>query len=411
MNLNSASDQELEQYREKVAGIVGLDPMMLDYIWVYDQETGLKNRVLYAKRGAAEIIRNQRHISVTSLTQIESLGTIIFTAIGSIPSGRQEIAVGSAYVEGHKADKKAHAVMTAQTRAVRRLTLQFVGGGILDETEVQTQTELMAQPAASAATLAGSPVVVSSIPTVAPAPAPGKDITPAPVVDKTVDTVATPVESKPIESTTSQPGEAATIPPAIAPKTRKPRKAKNTVSLGESVPTTVETPAQTEIPAGTIDTNGTITPDPAAQAAFEKQQAEMREEAQRQLAAKVSTPVPAATVPQPPPVEEKVQPAPPVQAQAAPPISPDKNKEYKDKFRQYSQDILVSGGMMSSEGIGGTTMKLRKFAITFAGVPDINSLTSENWIAIFDMLDKFVAQFGAKALVDHINETIGVPKP
>lgn len=404
MNLNSATDQELELYREKVATIVGLDPMMLDYIWVYDQESGLRNRVLYAKRGAAEIIRNQRFISITSLTPYESQGWLMFTAVGTIPSGRQEIAVGAAYVEGHKADKRAHSVMTAQTRAVRRLTLQFVGGGILDETEVQTQTELMAQPAASAATLAGSPVVVSTIPTIAPALAPGKDITPVqPEVAKTVDAPPPPTTINTVESVSSPEPKVdihLDIHPAIEePKAKRKRNTrKNTVSLGESVSPNAEIapPAETQEQADAL-------------AAFTAEQEALRAEAHRQLNPKVSTPVPAATVPQPPPVEEKAQPAPPVQVPVAPPVSAEKTKEYKEKNRRYSQEILVGGGMMPSEGIGGTTMKLRKFAIVFSGVTNTSQLTEGQWAALYDFLDKFVEKFGAKALVQHINETIGVP--
>jgi hypothetical protein len=37
-------------------------------------------------------------------------------------------------------------------------------------------------------------------------------------------------------------------------------------------------------------------------------------------------------------------------------------------------------------------------------------LTSEQWDKLYIFLDQFVAQFGAKALVQHIDETIGVAK-
>ena len=178
MNLNTATNEQLDEYRLKTASILKIDPFMLDYIWMSDPETGLKNRVLYAKRGAAEVLRQNMSISVESLVpSVAQDGLLSFMVTGKDKTGRQEIAVGSAYLDGLKGDKKAHAVMTAQTRAVRRLTLQFVGGGILDETEVQSQSALQAAPAASEATLAGSPTVLPP-PAVAPSAEPGKDITP-----------------------------------------------------------------------------------------------------------------------------------------------------------------------------------------------------------------------------------------
>ena len=142
MNLNIASNEELESYRIKTASVLKIDPFMLDFIWMNDPDRDLKNRVLYAKRGAAEVLRQNLGISMISMEHYESNGWLMFMAIGKDAKGRQEIAHGAAYVDGLKADKKAHTVMTASTRALRRLTLQFVAGGILDETEVQAQSAL-----------------------------------------------------------------------------------------------------------------------------------------------------------------------------------------------------------------------------------------------------------------------------
>lgn len=173
MNLNTATNEQLDQYRDSIAKVQGIDPLMLDYIWMDDPETGLRNRVLYAKRGVAEILRHKLGISVTSLVSSENGGLITFTATGVDKTGRQEMAVGSAYLEGLRPEKKAHGIMTAQTKAVRRLTLQFITGGILDETEVQAQSALQGAPAAFEATLVGSSAVLPP-PTVVPSALPGK---------------------------------------------------------------------------------------------------------------------------------------------------------------------------------------------------------------------------------------------
>src|SRR5208337_538419 len=149
MNLNTATPQELESYKAAVSAVLGVDPLMLDYITMPDPMgfTGT-NRVLYAKRGAAEVLRKNMGIDILSLTPYESNGWLLFTAVAKNREGRQEVAVGAAYVQGITGEKVAHAVMTAQTRAVRRVTLQFVTGGILDESEVQTQAQFTQAPAA-----------------------------------------------------------------------------------------------------------------------------------------------------------------------------------------------------------------------------------------------------------------------
>jgi hypothetical protein len=364
MDLNTASQEQLDQYRAQVAGIIKIDPLMLDYIWMFDPETGLKNRVLYAKRGAAEILRQSHTISITSVVPTIDKGWIMFTATGCNPAGRQEIAVGAAYLEGLRADKLAHGVMTAQTRAVRRLTLQFIGGGILDETEVQAQSDLSVAPAASQATLVGSPMVIPPVPT-APLPsAPGKDISPAP---------ATPVSPNPPVSTVVE----IPAPVETEAKVKRTRKPKNTVNI--------ESPAAP--PA---------TPPPSAPPVSA-------------LAPTAPAPVPSAPAveaAQPAPVQVQVVPTPPPSNAAA--LAPEKAKEFRDRLRVYSSDVLVKGGMLPSEKVGGVTMKLRAFAEKHAGGQQA-SFSLTQWEDLFDFLDSYLAENGPAGLVKYIDSFIAVP--
>jgi hypothetical protein len=423
MNLNTATNEQLDEYRLKTASILKIDPFMLDYIWMSDPETGLKNRVLYAKRGAAEILRQNLSISVESLVpSVTQDGLLSFMASGRDKTGRQEIAVGSAYLDGLKGDKKAHAVMTAQTRAVRRLTLQFVGGGILDETEVQAQSALQGAPAASEATLAGSPAVLPP-PTVAPSIAPGKDITP--LVNQGENIAKVYAEG------------AATLAAMPVPKAVIPEYsvAQNPQNVGDMYETIEDTPAdiaaqevansttgelpkkrqyrrknqvniaspgqQAEIPAGQIDATGKITP------------IVVPEQDDRPLIDNnnLVTPIQPVTqgtagVPaiQVFPVPTQVNPV--AQVLAVPVLSKEKQDEYRARLSKYYNDILPRGGMQSSENIGGPTMKTRKFAAIHTGVADTKQMTEQHWEDLFEFLDSHASD--PKFLVNYINKALGV---
>jgi hypothetical protein len=432
MNLNTATNEQLDEYRLKTASILKIDPFMLDYIWMSDPETGLKNRVLYAKRGAAEVLRQNLSISVESLVpSVAQDGLLSFQVTGKDKTGRQEIAVGSAYLDGLKGDKKAHAVMTAQTRAVRRLTLQFVGGGILDETEVQSQSALQAAPAASEATLAGSPTVMPP-PQTAPSEAPGKDITPvSPVcVDckqplsthtlvnsaltcltktdiQSAKTSAIPdvlkqqgpldQEFRPPQTPASQTDIKADISGAEEPRKKRQYRRKNQVDISS--------PGQQTEPVDAIAEHlkGSVTIAEIAKAVLPEAKTEYHVPLPLHVGNTVVV-VPDSAL-QGVPIQVRV--AEPMQANPAPSaISKEKQEEYRTRLSKYYNDILPRGGMQSSESIGGPTMKTRKFAAIHTGVADTKQMTEQHWEDLFEFLDSHASN--PKFLVEYINKALGV---
>src|SRR6266851_8779529 len=182
-DLSKLSVEQLTQYLRDVSDFIGLDPDLnaLDTIWMQNENGPGQSLVVYARRGTAEILRNKLGIEVSSLTQtITPQGSIVYTATGKNAQGRQEIAVGSKFVGGLTGKALDDAIMTASTRALRRLTMQFTSLGILDESEVGAIKGSVENPAAGA-TLVGSPVVLPPMPSVPANNAPGRDVTPAPV--------------------------------------------------------------------------------------------------------------------------------------------------------------------------------------------------------------------------------------
>src|SRR5579859_1454063 len=91
-----------------------------------------------------------------------------------------------------------------------------------------------------------------------------------------------------------------------------------------------------------------------------------------------------------------------------PVLSKEKQDEYRGRLSKYYNDVLPKGGMQSSEGIGGPTMKTRKFAAIYTGVADTKLMTEQHWEDLFGFLDANAAN--PKFLVDYINKTLGVEK-
>lgn len=173
-NLESMTLEEREQYYQEVCKEIGLSPelRLLDFIWFPSGDGGRK-LVLYALKGATDILRKNRGISITKLEK-EILGDlIVFTAEGVDASGRKEMAIGAGTIAGLKGKELINETQRAQTRSLRRLTLQFVGCSILDESEVsETTTDISAASAPlSALAAAATPISVT------PNSEAGKDVT------------------------------------------------------------------------------------------------------------------------------------------------------------------------------------------------------------------------------------------
>jgi hypothetical protein len=175
-DLESLTDLQREQHYMDACAHFELPPelRLLEFMWL-DASDGKRNLVLYAKKGATDMIRARQGISVISTVPANGPGYVAFIVEGKDINGRHEFAVGSASIGELKGQNLANVVMIAHTRGVRRLTLQFVGGGLLDESEVQGVVSDISRSGASLASLATLPAPIQPVST--PNAQPGKDIT------------------------------------------------------------------------------------------------------------------------------------------------------------------------------------------------------------------------------------------
>lgn len=92
---------------------------------------------LYAKKDATDQLRKVHSVSA-AITSREQIGDLyVVTASGRTPDGRTDESTGAINIANLKGEALANAMMKAETKAKRRMTLSICGLGVLDETEVQ----------------------------------------------------------------------------------------------------------------------------------------------------------------------------------------------------------------------------------------------------------------------------------
>lgn len=143
-------------YYNRVCESLGLNPLTkpFDYISLNGK------LVLYAKRDATEQLRSNRDVSVMIVARELVEDCYIVTARASLPTGRQDESIGAVNIAGLKGEARANALMKAETKAKRRVTLSICGLGLLDETEVETIAGprlVVESPVASITAVATSP--------------------------------------------------------------------------------------------------------------------------------------------------------------------------------------------------------------------------------------------------------------
>jgi hypothetical protein len=407
-DLESLNEQQRQDYVRNVCEHMGVPPelnlVMLTYL---DETDGPRRLVAYAKRGATEIIRNNRGISVTDLTSKEVGGSIVFTATGKDNTGRQEMSTGSKWISGLQGRELDDSIMTAQTRATRRMTLQFVGAGVLDESEVN--------PANTIQFKESNPLPPALQPIAAPVNAPGKDVTPELAIDlrsaanlntdpnrkkgfgpvdpesqlafeinqaklrqdaiaqlnnQVSAELATPNEPEKGASGNGSASTPSLTEPEVRIKRKYVRKLRNQVDLGPSVVPIKDT---------AVPETGT-TPVPPAQPIS--------------VAPPVQQPISVAAAPVPP-------------VPSKPRLTPEQVKPYRQRLFKIVND-LETAGFAPKEGIGNQD-KMRSFAtLMFSEVQNMNELVPEQWERYLSTLEQKIQKEGAVATISYIEGMIGV---
>lgn len=130
-DLSRLSAAERTAYYGKVCESLGLNPLTKPFEYIK-----LNGRlVLYARRDCTDQLRRLHTVSVKIVAREKLEDVYVVTAQATTPDGRSDESIGAVTVGALKGDALANAIMKAETKAKRRVTLSICGLGVLDETE------------------------------------------------------------------------------------------------------------------------------------------------------------------------------------------------------------------------------------------------------------------------------------
>lgn len=118
-------------YYGSVCQSLGLNPLTrpFEYISLNGKLT------LYAKKECTEQLRMKYDVSVTIVSREVAEGCYVVTARATMPHGRSDESIGAVSIEGLKGEARSNAMMRAETKAKRRVTLSICGLAFLDDSE------------------------------------------------------------------------------------------------------------------------------------------------------------------------------------------------------------------------------------------------------------------------------------
>ncbi len=133
-DLSKLNPQQRVHYYHKFCESAGLNPFTrpFDYISLNGKLT------LYAKKECTEQLRKLNGISIEGIEGKVVDDLYIVKARARDRIGRTDESTGAVTIGNLRGDAKANAIMKAETKAKRRVTLSISGLGLVDETELET---------------------------------------------------------------------------------------------------------------------------------------------------------------------------------------------------------------------------------------------------------------------------------
>lgn len=126
-------EQRVLHYR-KVCESSGLNPFTNPFAYI-----SLNGKLtLYAKKDCTEQLRKIHGVSIEDLEGVLVEDIYVVTAKARDKAGRIDQAKGAVVISGLKGEAKANAIMKAETKAKRRVTLSICGMGWTDESEIDS---------------------------------------------------------------------------------------------------------------------------------------------------------------------------------------------------------------------------------------------------------------------------------
>ncbi|OWY63822.1 hypothetical protein B7486_50840, partial [cyanobacterium TDX16] len=134
-DLSQLSNSDRLSYYSRLCESLGLNALTQPFAYIR-----LNGKLkLYALREATEQLRKIHNVSLRiNSRELVADSIYVVTAQASLPDGRCDESIGAVSITGLQGEALANAVMKAETKSKRRVTLSICGLAFLDETEVDS---------------------------------------------------------------------------------------------------------------------------------------------------------------------------------------------------------------------------------------------------------------------------------
>jgi len=142
-DLSGLTPDQKVRYYNAICYRLGLDPLTQPFKLL--QLSG--KEVLYCDRSGAQQLNNLHKVSHRIMAREVLQGCYIVSTQAFLPNGRQTESIGAVPISNLKGESLCNAFMKAETKSKRRSTLDLLGLGMLDETEVSSIPDAALLPA------------------------------------------------------------------------------------------------------------------------------------------------------------------------------------------------------------------------------------------------------------------------
>lgn len=133
-DLSKLTEEQRVHYYHKVCESAGLNPLTKPFEYI-----NLNGKLtLYARKDCTEQLRKINGISIEELNDKIVDDLYIVKAKAKDRHGRTDESTGAVVIGNLKGEARANAIMKAETKAKRRVTLSICGMGWVDESEVES---------------------------------------------------------------------------------------------------------------------------------------------------------------------------------------------------------------------------------------------------------------------------------
>jgi hypothetical protein len=133
-DISRMSQEQKVLYYHQFCNSLGINPLTQPFQIIKFQG---KER-LYATKDCTEQLRKIHGVSITDISSTTVNDVFIVTAKAKDKDEKTDCSTGAVNIKGLSGDALANALMKAETKAKRRVTLSICGLGILDESETDT---------------------------------------------------------------------------------------------------------------------------------------------------------------------------------------------------------------------------------------------------------------------------------